>query len=73
VALAAALLVGVGVTVTLNTVGMTVLTGMELRPLEIVIWIVSKLVVRESETEGAGVGGEEGGSDTLVLFCAETG
>lgn len=44
----------VGVTVTLNTKGTTVLSGIKREPLEIVVAIVIEPVVRESEAEGDG-------------------
>ena len=49
----------VGVTVTLKTMGMTVLTAMAERPLVMVVWIVCEAVVRERETEGVADGGAE--------------
>ena len=48
--------VAVGVTVTLKMTGMAVVSGMSLFPEWMVVVIVVKLVVRESETVGVGVG-----------------
>lgn len=46
----------VGVTVTLKTTGMTVLTGIVVRPLVMVVCIVCEAVVRDRETEGVAEG-----------------
>lgn len=59
-----------GVTVTLKTTGMTVLTGMVVRPLVMVVCIVCEAVVRDRETEGVADAPEEGAGVTDELSWA---